>query len=98
LLELESDPYSIFIFAMNAPQTREKYTTRLERFFDFIDLPVSNNTTTSIEERCKYFVEKAKDDQKWLLNNVLKFLLVQKERVERKRKLQEPQSEIMLKR
>jgi hypothetical protein len=74
MLELESDPYSMFIFAMNAPQTREKYTTRLKRFFDFIDLP--GNTTTPIEERCKYFVEKAKDDQKWLLNNVLKFLLV----------------------
>jgi hypothetical protein len=29
-------------------------------------------------------VEKAKNDHKWLLNNVLKFLLVQKERVERK--------------
>src|SRR5215213_7252435 len=86
MLELESDPYSMFIFAMNAPQTREKYTTRLKRFFDFIDLPDynSNVTTTPIEERCKYFVEKAKNDQKWLLNNVLKFLLVQKERVERK--------------
>jgi hypothetical protein len=79
----------MFIFAMNAPQTREKYTTRLKRFFDFIDLPNDSNnainaTITSIEERCKYFVEKAKTDQKWLLNNVLKFLLVQKERVERK--------------
>jgi integrase len=70
---------------MNAPQTREKYTTRLKRFFDFIDLPDDNTgTTTSIEERCKYFVEKSKNDQKWLLNNVLKFLLVQKERIERK--------------
>jgi hypothetical protein len=78
----------MFVFAMNAPQTREKYTTRRKRFFDFIDLPddCSNNATIipSIEERCKYFVEKAKNDQKWLLNNVLKFLLIQKERVEKK--------------
>jgi integrase len=87
LLELESDPYSMFIFAMNAPQTREKYTTRLKRFFDYMELPDDNNnatTNTPIEERCKYFVEKAKNDQKWLLNNVLKFLLVQKDRVEKK--------------
>ena len=72
----------MFIFAMIAPQTREKYTTRLKRLFDFIDLQGSNNnaTTTPIEERCKYFVEKAKNDQKWLLNNVLRFLRVQKER------------------
>jgi integrase len=89
MLELQSDPYSMFIFAMNAPQTREKYTTRLKRFFDFIDLPADGNnnnvsTIIPIDERCKHFVEKAKNDQKWLLNNVLKFLLVQKERVERK--------------
>ena len=78
----------MFIFAMIAPQTREKYTTRLKRFFDFIDLQGSNNnaTTTPIEERCKYFVEKAKNDQKWLLNNVLRFLRVQKERVESREK------------
>jgi hypothetical protein len=52
----------MFIFAMNVPQTGEKYTTTLKRFFDFIDLLDRNNTTiTPIEERCKYFVEKAKD-------------------------------------
>jgi hypothetical protein len=33
MLDIESDPYSMFIFAMNAPQTREKYVTRLKRFF-----------------------------------------------------------------
>ncbi|HZC47573.1 MAG TPA: hypothetical protein VE244_00795 [Nitrososphaeraceae archaeon] len=38
MLELESVPYSMFIFAMKAAQSKEKYTTRLERFFDFIDL------------------------------------------------------------
>jgi len=60
LLELESDPYSMFIFAMNAPQTREKYTTRLKRFFDFIDLrdDKNNNATTThpieIKDRMKY--------------------------------------------
>jgi hypothetical protein len=55
VLEIESDPYAMFIFAMNAPQTREKYVTRLERFFDFIDLPGS-----TIEERCNSFAKKGK--------------------------------------
>ena len=32
------DPYSLFIFAMNAAQTREKYVTRLDRFFRFINV------------------------------------------------------------
>ncbi|MGB8035271.1 MAG: hypothetical protein WCF03_15780 [Nitrososphaeraceae archaeon] len=32
------DPYSLFVFAMNAAQTREKYVTRLDRFFRFINV------------------------------------------------------------
>jgi hypothetical protein len=49
------DPYAIFVFAMNAAQTREKYITRLDRFFRLIN--VQGNT---IEERCRYFAEIAK--------------------------------------
>jgi integrase len=81
MLEIESDPYSIFVFAMNAPQTKEKYITRLKRFFDFIKLPGS-----TMQERCKYFVDKSKnkDGDRWLLNNLLGFLQVYKERVQRK--------------
>lgn len=37
----------MFIFAMNAPQIREKYTTRLKRFFDFIELPDNNNAAAT---------------------------------------------------
>jgi hypothetical protein len=51
------DPYSIFVFAMNAPQTREKYTTRVDRFFRFVN--IQGNT---IQERCKAFYETAKND------------------------------------
>jgi integrase len=75
----EEDPYSIFVFAMNAPQTREKYTTRVDRFFRFVN--IQGNT---VQERCKAFAETAKNDNIWALNNVRKFLQVYKERVERK--------------
>jgi integrase len=75
------DPYSLFVFAMNAAQTREKYVTRLDRFFRFI-----NVLGTTIEERCRTFAEIAMKDNnnKWVLNNVLRFLQTYKERVERK--------------
>ena len=69
----------MFVFAMNAPQTREKYTTRLKRFFDFIDLPGS-----TMEERCNKFAEKGKADSRWVLSNILQFLHAQKVRVEQK--------------
>jgi integrase len=75
----EEDPYSIFVFAMNAPQTREKYTTRLDRFFRFVN--IQGNT---MRERCKAFAEISKNDNIWALNSVRKFLQVYKERVEKK--------------
>ena len=70
MLELESDPYPMFIFAMNAAQTREKYTTRLKRFFDFIALP-----GITMQERRNNFVEKDKGEYKWLLNSILNFCM-----------------------
>ena len=53
----EQDPYSLFLYAMNSPVTRDRYTTRLKRFFVFIGIE-----GTSIEERCRVFVEKGR---KW---------------------------------
>ena len=79
MLDIESDPYAMFIFAMNAPQTREKYVSRLKRFFDFINLPGS-----TMEKRCSLFAEKGKAESKWVLNHILRFLHAHKERVERK--------------
>ena len=32
------DPWSIFLYGMRAPMTREKYRGRLAKFFDFIVL------------------------------------------------------------
>jgi hypothetical protein len=32
------DPWSIFLYGMKAPMTREKYRGRLAKFFDFIVL------------------------------------------------------------
>jgi hypothetical protein len=90
VLELESDPYAMFVFAMNAKQTRNKYTAELKRFFDFINIPGKN-----MEEQCKLAVQMETDrnksgnssnsnNDKWFLNNVLRFLQEEKDRVERK--------------
>jgi hypothetical protein len=56
MLELESDPYSMFVIAMNAKQTKEKYTARLKRFFDFSNIPGNN-----IKEQCKLAVRMEKE-------------------------------------
>ncbi|MDW0201298.1 MAG: hypothetical protein QOA57_03575 [Nitrososphaeraceae archaeon] len=38
LIEFESDPYSLFIFTINSPSTKEKCVPRLNKFFEFINL------------------------------------------------------------
>jgi integrase len=78
LTEFESDPYSLFLFAINSPLTKQKYVPRLNKFFDFIKL---NGT---IQERCKAFVKKAKDEPSCVVSYVIKYLQMNKERVERK--------------
>jgi hypothetical protein len=58
VLEAGTDPYSMFIFAMRSPKTREKYVGRLAAFFDFVEVPKG-----TIAERCKVFFEKGKNDK-----------------------------------
>jgi hypothetical protein len=53
LIEFESDPYSLFIFAINSPLTKAKYVARLNKFPDFINL------SGALQERCRIFAEKS---------------------------------------
>jgi hypothetical protein len=46
-IESDSDPYSIFLFAMRSPKTREKCTGRLRIFFDFLGIPGESMTEGS---------------------------------------------------
>jgi len=34
----ESEPYELFVFAINAEQTREKYITRMKKFLEIIGI------------------------------------------------------------
>jgi hypothetical protein len=64
---------------MNSPVTRDRYTTRLDRFFSFIGIE-----GVDIQERCSIFVQIARNDNTWAFRSIITFLQVQKERVERK--------------
>ena len=37
-LGTKSEPYDLFVFAINAEQTREKYITRLKKFFEIVGI------------------------------------------------------------
>jgi integrase len=77
--EEEMNPYSIFLFAMNSPVTRQKYIGRFTKFLNFISL-----TDGTIEERCRIFVSKTRNDSTWAVNSIVKFLWAQKQRVQDK--------------
>jgi hypothetical protein len=56
------DPWSLYIYAMKAPMTRDRYQTRLAKFFDFIGLEIDlkNNVTIPYREIIKSLLSKEK--------------------------------------
>jgi integrase len=76
----ELDPWSLFIYAMKAPMTKDRYKTRVVKFFDFIG--IDKNQT--IEAKARIFATRGKEDINWAFSNVLKFIHFQKERVDKK--------------
>ena len=75
----EEDPYSLFIYGMRSPKTKEKCIGRLRMFFDSINI-----TEGSMERRSLTFFKKAKQDHAWVYRSVIQYLQKQKERYERK--------------
>ena len=75
----ELDPWILFLNAMRTPMTRDRYQTRLAKFFDSIGIP--GNT---LEEKARTFAKKGKNDVDWTLSNIVKFVYYQRERVDKK--------------
>jgi hypothetical protein len=75
----ESNAYSLFVYAIRSPLTRDYYLRRLRIFFNHINL-MPNET---MEERCNYFAKKGIQDPNWAFSCVIKFLQFQKDRVQR---------------
>jgi hypothetical protein len=78
----ELDPWSLFIYAMKAPMTRNRYQTRLAKFFDFIGI-----AGTRLEDRARAFAERGENDSNWVLNNIVKFVHFQNNRVNKEKYL-----------
>ena len=64
---------------MRTPMTRDRYKTRVAKFFNFIGVP--GNT---LEQKARTFAKKGKNDADWALSNIVKFVYYQRERVDKK--------------
>ncbi len=77
--EAELDPWKLFLNAMRAPMTKDRYQTRVSKFFDFIGIQGK-----TLEQKARNFAKKGKNNTSWALSNILKFIYFQRERVEKK--------------
>lgn len=74
------DPYTLFVFSLRSPYTKETYFRRLRRFFDAVC--IDGNT---FENRCNSFATKGREDPKWAFTLILRFVQSEKGRVEEKK-------------
>jgi hypothetical protein len=71
--ESELDPWKLFLNAMRAPMTKDRYQTRVAKFLDFIGI-----VGGTLEQRARTFAKKGKSDTNWALNSILKFIYFQR--------------------
>jgi hypothetical protein len=78
-LKSDPNPWTLYLYAMKSPVTRDKYQKRLGKFFDFIRLE-----GVTIEDKSMVFVEIARKDGNWAFNNIIRFIQFQNSRIIRK--------------
>ena len=77
--ESDLDPWTLFLNAMRAPMTRDRYQTRVAKFFDFVGIPGK-----TLKEKARTYAKKGKIDTNWALGSILKFVYFHRERVYKK--------------
>ena len=75
----ESDPYSLFLYAIRSEITRDYYLRRLRIFFNHLNLLPDR----PMKERCNEFASKGLRDPSWAFHCIVRFMQFQRERVER---------------
>jgi hypothetical protein len=62
---------------MRAPMTRDRYKTRVAKFFNLIGI-----REKTLEQKARTFAKRGKNYTNWALNNILKFVYFQGERID----------------
>ncbi len=73
-----TDPWMLFLYALKAPATRDKYIQRLTKFLDFLGYIGTK------EEKARAFAAQATADPNYAFNSVLKFFQSKREQIDRK--------------
>jgi hypothetical protein len=73
-----TDPWMLFLYALKAPATRDKYIQRLTKFLEFLGY------TGAKEDKARAFAAQARLDPVFAFNSVLKFFQLKCEQIDRK--------------
>jgi hypothetical protein len=76
----ENNPYSLFLYGVRSPVTRDYYLRRLRIFFNYVKILPGE----TMEKRCDFFANYARNNPNLVLSYIIRFLQFQRERVERK--------------
>jgi hypothetical protein len=69
----EQDTWSLYLYALKSPMTRQKYQKRLEKFFDFLGIEGS-----TVEDKSKKFFQRIQveendnNNKQWVFNSLIK--------------------------
>ena len=74
-------PWILFLYALKAPATKDKYTQRLTKFLDFLGY---TGTKEVKARKARAFAAQAKADPAFAFNSVLKFFQSKREQIDRK--------------
>jgi integrase len=78
------DVWTLYLYAMKSPVTREKYQIRFGKFLNFVlGLDAAGGGRT-IQQKASIFVQKGRKDTNWAFDNILKFIRFQLDRVNKK--------------
>lgn len=74
-----ADPWTLYLYAMKSPATKEKYLLRLGKFLDFV-YPIHSQMI--LEDKARTYARDARKDRIWAFNGILKFIQSLKDRAE----------------
>jgi hypothetical protein len=77
------DPYESFLYALKSSETKRQYPKRLKVVFDYFVL-LDELKETQLENQCKEVVSKTLQNPHWLTSSLMKFIVFQNERIQRK--------------
>ena len=77
----EDNPLQMFLYVLRAPESKRQYPKRLKVVLDYLKNKRELKTDI-LEHQCREFIMKTRGNPKWANNQLMQFVLFQKERVE----------------